>query len=240
MCSCRPTPSHLRATPRSHRRHVGPSPPTRTLKRVALLSLMAAIAAVALSGDVQGARPDPMTEVVVTLRAHPLSAFGRGLLSASHRDYLARIDAEQSLVAQRVQTTLPAARVRWHYRHRRERARRRPSPLPGREAVRHPGRRRGLAEHPLPRAARHGRPGADRRRQALGPELRDCGQRHEDRDHRRRSRRDASVLRPERLPVPARLPEGADEVHDAEGDRAAGVHAGHRRRRSTRSCRSTR
>ena len=104
------------ATPRSHRRHVGPSPPKLTLKRVALLFLMAAIAAVALSGDVQGARPDPMTEVVVTLRAHPLSAFGRGLLSASHRDYLARIDAEQSLVAERVQTALPAARVRWHYR----------------------------------------------------------------------------------------------------------------------------
>ena len=91
-------------------------PPTRALKRVALLSLMAAIAAVALSGDVQGAPPDPMTEVVVTLNAHPLSAFGRGLLSASHRDYLARLDAEQSIVTQRVQTTLPAAHVRWHYR----------------------------------------------------------------------------------------------------------------------------
>ena len=46
-------------------------PPTRALKRVALLSLMAAIAAVALSGDVQGAPPDPMTEVVVTLNAPP-------------------------------------------------------------------------------------------------------------------------------------------------------------------------
>ena len=77
---------------------------------------MAAFAAVALSGDVQGARPDPMTEVVVTLRSHALSAFGRGLLSASHRDYLARLDAEQNLVARRVQTTLPAAQVRWHYR----------------------------------------------------------------------------------------------------------------------------
>ena len=102
--------------PRSHARCGGPSPPTRALKRVALLSLLAAIAAVALSGDVQGARPDPMTEVVVTLNGHPLSAFGRGLLSASHRDYLARIDAEQSLVTQRVQTALPAAHVRWHYR----------------------------------------------------------------------------------------------------------------------------
>ena len=56
-----------------------------------------------------------MTEVVVTLRSHALSAFGRGLLSASHRDYLARLDAEQNLVARRVQTTLPAAQVRWRY-----------------------------------------------------------------------------------------------------------------------------
>ena len=88
----------------------------RNLKRVALLSLLAALAAVALSGDVQGAPPDPMTEVVVTLRAHSLSAFGRGMLSASHRAYLNRIDAEQNAVAQSVQTTLPAAHVRWHYR----------------------------------------------------------------------------------------------------------------------------
>ena len=77
---------------------------------------MAATAAIALSGDVQGARPDPTTEVVVTLSAPPLSTFGRSLLSASHRDYLARLDAEQSVVAQRVRAALPAARVRWHYR----------------------------------------------------------------------------------------------------------------------------
>ena len=89
---------------------------SRILTRVTILALTAGIAAVVLSGDVQGARPDPMTEVVVTLDGHPLSAFGRGMLSASHRDYLARIDAEQSVMARRVQTALPAARVRWHYR----------------------------------------------------------------------------------------------------------------------------
>ena len=69
------------------------------------------------------------------------------------------------------------------------------------------------------------RPAADRRRQALGAELRDGRQRDEDRDHRRRRRRRASVLQPERLPVSARVPEGTDAVHDAEGDRAADVHA---------------
>ena len=78
---------------------------------------MAAAAAVALSGDVQGARPDPTTEVVVTLRAPALSTFGRSLLSASHRDYLARLDTEQSVVARRIVSALPAALVRWHYRY---------------------------------------------------------------------------------------------------------------------------
>ncbi len=109
MCSCRP---HVnRSTWRVDVARSG-----QRLKRVTILALTAAIAAVALSGDVQGARPDPMTEVVVTLQGHPLSAFGRGMLSASHRDYLARIDAEQSMVARSVQTALPASRVRWHYR----------------------------------------------------------------------------------------------------------------------------
>ncbi|HEX4526596.1 MAG TPA: S8 family serine peptidase [Gaiellaceae bacterium] len=88
----------------------------RSLTRVTLLFLLAAAAAVALSGDVQGAGPDPLTEVVVTLHAPPLSVFGRKLLSASHSDYLARIDAEQGIVAMRVESALPAARVRWHYR----------------------------------------------------------------------------------------------------------------------------
>ncbi|HUZ82231.1 MAG TPA: S8 family serine peptidase, partial [Gaiellaceae bacterium] len=74
------------------------------------------MAAVALSGDVQGARPDPTTEVVVTLRAHALSSFGRSLLSASHRAYLRQIDAAQTVLTRRIQAALPAARVRWHYR----------------------------------------------------------------------------------------------------------------------------
>ena len=59
-----------------------------------------------------------------------------------------------------------------------------------------------------------------------GAGARDGGQRDEDRDHRRRPRRDAQVLRPDRAVVPARLPEGPDAVHDAEGDRPADVRAG--------------
>ncbi len=65
----------------------------------------------------QGAGPDPLTEVVVTLRAPALSAYGRRVLaSATRRDYLARIDAEQSVVTQHIRAALPAAQVRWHYR----------------------------------------------------------------------------------------------------------------------------
>jgi subtilisin family serine protease len=87
------------------------------LKRVAILLLAAATAAVALSGDVLGARPaDPATEVVVTLKAPPLARFGRSLLSASHSDYLKRIDAEQNVVAHRIRTAFPTAQVRWRYR----------------------------------------------------------------------------------------------------------------------------
>ena len=45
---------------------------------------------------------------------------------------------------------------------------------------------------------------------------------------------------PSRVPVPARVPEGADQVHDAEGDRPADVRAARIRCGSTRTCRSTR
>ena len=45
---------------------------------------------------------------------------------------------------------------------------------------------------------------------------------------------------PSGLHVPARVPEGPDAVHDAEGDRAARVPAARRRRTSTRARRSTR
>ena len=57
-----------------------------------------------------------MTEVIVTLHAPPLSTFGRSLFSARHVLSLRRIDAEQAAVADRIESTLPRARVRWHYR----------------------------------------------------------------------------------------------------------------------------
>jgi len=85
--------------------------------RRALFVLAAAAAAVVLSGDGLGAPSHgPTTEVVVTLAAPPLSAFGRSLQSASHDAYLRRVSAAQNALAQRVQAALPIAQVRWRYR----------------------------------------------------------------------------------------------------------------------------
>ncbi len=69
------------------------------------------------SGDGLGARPrEPLTEVIVTLRAPALSSFGRSLQSATHRTYLRQIDAAQTELARRITTALPDAQVRWRYR----------------------------------------------------------------------------------------------------------------------------
>ena len=87
------------------------------LKRLAILILAAATAAVVLSGDGLGARgADPFAEVVVTLRAPSLSAFGRSFQSASHGAYLRRVDAAQNELARRIETAVPGAQVRWRYR----------------------------------------------------------------------------------------------------------------------------
>ena len=83
-------------------------------------------------------------------------------------------------------------------------------------------------------------PAADRRADRLGADARDRGPGDEDRDHRRRRRPDAPVLRPDRLHVPGRLPEGEHRLHDAEGDRRARVRRRRARRGSTRTRRSTR
>ncbi len=57
-----------------------------------------------------------MTEMIVTLKAPPLSHFGRSLFSSSHENYLRMIDSDQSAVTQQIQSSLPGASVRWHYR----------------------------------------------------------------------------------------------------------------------------
>src|SRR3954447_22712582 len=87
------------------------------LRRLALPILAAAVAAVVLSGDGLSARgAGPATEVVVTLKAPPLAAFGRSLQSAAHRVYPRRVDAAQDTLARRITEFVPDAQVRWRYR----------------------------------------------------------------------------------------------------------------------------
>ena len=52
----------------------------------------------------------------MTLKAPPLSAFGRSLQSASHAAYLRRLDAAQNELARRIGAAVPGAQVRWRYR----------------------------------------------------------------------------------------------------------------------------
>jgi subtilisin family serine protease len=79
--------------------------------------LAAAAAAVVLAGDGLGAHDAGQpVEVVVTLKGPALSAFGRSLQSASHADYLRRVDAAQKELARRVIAAVPGAQIRWRYR----------------------------------------------------------------------------------------------------------------------------
>jgi subtilisin family serine protease len=85
--------------------------------RLVIPILAAAAAAVVLAGDGLGAHAaGPPVEVVVTLKAPALSAFGRSLQSASHADYLRRVDASQNVLARRVLAAVPGAQIRWRYR----------------------------------------------------------------------------------------------------------------------------
>ncbi len=58
----------------------------------------------------------PATEVVVTLKAPALSAFGRSLQSAAHLAYERQVAAAQTALATRIESSIPGARVTWHYR----------------------------------------------------------------------------------------------------------------------------
>ena len=84
--------------------------------RIASIVLAAATAAVVFSGDVLGARqPAATTEVVVTLKSPSLASFGRTLQSAGHSAYRVRMRSAQDALAERVQSALPAAKIRWRY-----------------------------------------------------------------------------------------------------------------------------
>ena len=159
----------------------------------------------------------------MTLAAPPLSAFGRSLQSASHHG-VPRSSYAPRRAARAADHDRGAGRsVRWRYTHVLDGL---AVVLPRSEvgaARRRAGCRARLAERTLPRAPHYRRAAADRCGQALGRQPRDGGQRDQDRDHRRRPAGRASVLQSGGLYLPARVPEGPDRIHDAEGDRAADV-----------------
>ena len=169
--------------------------------------------------------------VLVGLRLPPLAQrYGPGLFafgprkkldvaSSSSQAYLARLASAQAVAAAR---DPPRCAERADL-----------VPLPddprrdgGQPALRRPaaadaGRRgaQGLPERPLP--PRHEpEPLGDPGRHVLGDDRR-TRPGNQDRRGRRRRRRDEPVLQPGRLLVPGRLPEGRQEVDDAEGDRRA-------------------
>ena len=57
-----------------------------------------------------------MSEVVVTLEAPALTAFGRTLTSASHETYAAELAAAQAQAQANITAAIPTARIRWRYR----------------------------------------------------------------------------------------------------------------------------
>jgi subtilisin family serine protease len=57
-----------------------------------------------------------MTEVVVTLKAPSLSAFGRSLVSARHTLYGSELTAAQNRVMGNVRKAIPGAQIGWRYR----------------------------------------------------------------------------------------------------------------------------
>ena len=99
-------------------------------------------------------RRRPMTEVVVTLKAPPLSAFGRSLVSARHTPVRARARRRpEPRDAERARGD-PGRADRLALPHRRRRLRGR-APEEGRAGARARRRRRqGVAERHLPRARR--------------------------------------------------------------------------------------
>jgi subtilisin family serine protease len=73
------------------------------------------LAAASVSGGGQAAKRVPTTEIVVTLAAPALSAFGPGMADG-HRAYASRLDAAQAQAERNVRAAVPGAQIRWRYR----------------------------------------------------------------------------------------------------------------------------
>ena len=88
------------------------------LWKILTLMVTAAAAAVLLSSGVSASPgAQATTEVVVTMKAPPLAAFGRSLQSAAHAAYRTRLLAAQGELARRITAAVPGSRVRWRYTH---------------------------------------------------------------------------------------------------------------------------
>ena len=194
--------------------------------RIVSIVLAAATAAVVFSGDVLGARqPAATTEVVVTLKSPSLASFGRTLQSAGHSAYRVRMRSAQDALAERVQSALPAATIRWRY-----------SIVANGFAVVVPRSQLGaLAAMPgvdrvWPNVRYHalrtvGRPeqiGADK---LWGPNLATAGNGMKIGIIDDGLQATHPYFNPAGYAYPPGLPEGSDAVHDPEGDRAADVRA---------------
>jgi subtilisin family serine protease len=95
----------------------GSSPLIRTLTgRKLIASGAAAAAAASLSGAGRAHEALPTTEVVVTLKAPPLTAFGRSLTTARHATYARALAAAQRQAIREIRAVIPSAQVRWRYR----------------------------------------------------------------------------------------------------------------------------
>ena len=79
-----------------------------------LLAGVAAAAIVGLSGAASGGTSTATTEVVVTMKAPPLAAFGGRTLASSI--YVRRIAAAQAALERNVLAAVPETRIRWRYR----------------------------------------------------------------------------------------------------------------------------
>jgi subtilisin family serine protease len=66
---------------------------------------------------VRAARDVPTTEVIVTLKAPPLAAFGRSLTSARHSGYVRALAASQVQAERNILSAAPGTTVHWRYRH---------------------------------------------------------------------------------------------------------------------------
>ena len=226
-----PIPPHPRAddSSRHHRfGHAASQPPPSPDVQSSMTRIFGLLCALALCA-LPRLRPERSAsnhatgrsaEVVVTLSAPPLA----GLTGSAARDRPGGPRSRAGAVQGRSRGRDPRRADSVALQHRPQRG---------------SGRAAGVADPPSPSAARSegGRP-----RCRLQRRLRHCrrypcrdapvadrahqqGRGDEDRDHRRRDRPDPSLLLPRRLHDASRLPEGADVVHDREGDRRPRVRA---------------